>query len=162
MRAALLIVLLLPIAACGQAGRSTTAGSGAPAAAASAAPSAAAPTPVTPHASASAPVRACTRTLSVSRSVTVGPADDGSTICLVAGQELQVSLPPDGAGGWQQVGVVGPALSRPMPGSAAPSGALSASVRATGPGAGRVLAVHSCPGEQGCRTWRVEVVVRSG
>jgi len=84
----------------------------------------------------------------------VGLADDASTVCLTIGEQLRVVLPADAMGGWAQVGVVGPALSRPQ----APA---AATTQATGPGTGRVLAVQDCPGQQGCRTWVVEVRVRA-
>lgn len=95
--------------------------------------------------------------------VTVGLADDTSTVCLVVGEQLRVVLPADAKGAWAQVGVVGPALSRPDTSLGVAGGSETvATTRATGPGTGRVLAVQSCPGQQGCSTWVVEVRVRSG
>lgn len=117
-----------------------------------------------PSVSTSPSLAGCSRSAHRSGStVTVGLADDTSTVCLVVGEQLRVVLPADAKGAWAQVGVVGPALSRPDTSLGVAGGSETvATTRATGPGTGRVLAVQSCPGQQGCSTWVVEVRVRSG
>lgn len=137
---------------------SPSVGSAAPSSAPSTVPSTAPST----SSAASSTAGSCSRSVhQTGRTRTIGLADDASTVCLTIGEQLRVVLPADAMGGWAQVGVVGPALSRPQAPAAVPSGQTVATTQATGPGTGRVLAVQDCPGQQGCRTWVVEVRVRA-